>query len=475
MKPFMNADFLLPDASAQRLYHAYAASMPIIDYHCHLLPADIAGDTRFENMAQVWLGGDHYKWRAMRANGIVETDITGRVPDYQTFLAWARTVPKLVGNPLYHWTHLELQRYFDIYEPLSEKTAAKIWAECNARLATPEFSARALLRHMDVRAVGTTDDPADTLADHIAYAAARQPGDPVMVPSFRPDKALAADDPVSWNAYLDRLAAAADQSIDSFADLLGALDKRHAAFHALGARASDHALVTPLANFARPETLEAIFARLRKGEKPVPEEIDAFRTALLLEVGRMDARRGWAMQLHMACIRNLNAPMFAKLGPDTGFDAVSDEPIARNLSRFMNVLQSEGLLPKTILYSLNPNDLEVLGTIMGCFQEGPAPGKIQCGSAWWFNDHIEGMRRQMISLGNLGLLSRFIGMLTDSRSFLSFPRHEYFRRILCALVGGWMENGEIPADFETFGRMVQDICYRNARDYFAIPGLAQDE
>jgi len=471
MKSFLNADFLLPDESSRRLYHDYAAQMPIIDYHCHLPPADIATDAHFRNMAHAWLGGDHYKWRAMRSNGVPETDITGHEPDYQTFLAWARTVPRLIGNPLYHWTHLELQRYFGINEPLSEKTAAKIWEACNAQLAGPEFGARALLKRMKVRAVGTTDDPADTLEHHIAYAAKRQAGDPVMVPSYRPDKALAAEDPVAWNAYIARLAAAADQTIGSYAELVSALDKRHAAFHALGCRASDHALIAPVATFATAERLQAIFAKLLNKVTPDQDEIDAFRTALLLEVGRMNARRGWAMQLHMGCIRNLNAPMFAKLGPDTGFDAVTDERIARNLGLFMNALQVDGLLPKTILYSLNPNDLEVLGTIMGCFQDDSVPGKIQCGSAWWFNDHIDGMRRQMVSLGNLGVLSRFVGMLTDSRSFLSFPRHEYFRRILCALVGGWIENGEVPADFETFGGYVQDICFRNAKQYFAIPGV----
>ena len=471
MKPFMNADFLLPDDSARRLFHDYAAQMPIIDYHCHLPPADIANDSRFRNMAHAWLGGDHYKWRAMRSNGVAETDITGHEPDYQTFLAWARTVPNLIGNPLYHWTHLELQRYFGICEPLSEKTAAKIWEACNAQLDTPEFGARALLKRMKVRAVGTTDDPADTLEHHIAYAAKRQAGDPVMVPSYRPDKALAAEDPAAWNAYVARLSAAADVSIGSYRDLVAALDKRHAAFHGLGCRASDHALVAPVATFATPETLQAIFDKLKKNVTPNQHEVDAFRTALLLEVGRMNARRGWAMQLHMACIRNLNTPLFQKLGPDTGFDAVNDEQIARNLGLFLNALQIDGLLPKTILYSLNPNDLEVLGTVMGCFQDGSVPGKIQSGSAWWFNDHIEGMRRQMVSLANLGALSRFVGMLTDSRSFLSFPRHEYFRRILCALIGGWIENGEIPADFETFGSMVQDICFRNAKNYFAIPGV----
>ncbi len=471
MKPFMGADLLLPDESSRRLFHDYAAKMPIIDYHCHLPPADIANNALFKNMAHAWLGGDHYKWRAMRSNGVAEDDITGHEPDYRTFLAWAKTVPRLVGNPLYHWTHLELQRYFGIYEPLSEKTAPKIWEECNAQIVTPEFGARTLLQRMDVRAVGTTDDPSDALEHHIAYAAARQPGEPVMVPSFRPDKATATEDPVAWNAYIAKLSATADMSIGSYRDLIKALDKRHAAFHELGGRASDHGLIGPVATFATAETLEAIFAKLLKNTVLNQDEIDALRTGVLLEVGRMNAKRGWAMQLHMSCIRNLNTPMFQKLGPDTGFDAVTDESMARKLGLFMNALQSEGMLPKTILYSLNPGDLEVLGTVMGCFQDGSIPGKIQCGSAWWFNDHIEGMRRQMVSLANLGLLSRFVGMLTDSRSFLSFPRHEYFRRILCALVGGWIESGEIPADFETFGSMVQDISFRNAKNYFEIPGV----
>ena len=292
-----------------------------------------------------------------------------------------------------------------------------------------------------------------------------------MVPSFRPDKALAVDDPVAWRAYLGKLSAAADVAIASYEDLVAALDKRHAAFHELGCRASDHGLITPPATFATAPALKSLFARLLAGSSPTAEESESFKTALLLEVGRMNAKRGWVMQLHLAALRNLNTPMFKKLGPDTGYDAASDASIAQKLGAFMNALQSEGMLPKTILYSLNPNDLEALGTVMGCFQDGSVPGKIQMGSAWWFNDHIEGMRRQMVSLANLGLLSRFVGMLTDSRSFLSFPRHEYFRRILCALVGGWIENGEIPADFETFGAMIQDISYRNAKNYFAIPGV----
>ena len=471
MKAFMNADLLLPDACSQRLFHDYAAAMPIIDYHCHLPPADVAGDTCFRDLAHAWLGGDHYKWRAMRANGVAEEDITGHPADYRTFLAWARTVQKLAGNPLYHWTHLELQRYFGIDAPLSEKTAPMVWETGNARLGTPEFGARALLRKMKVKAIGTTDDPADTLAHHIAYARARLPDEPVMVPSFRPDQALAVENPAIWKSYLDKLGGAADVSIDSYQNLVAALRKRHDAFHELGCRASDHGLLSPIAAFASERELEMLFAKILAGVLPTPEETETFKTGLLLEIGRMDARRGWVMQLHLAALRNLNTAMFARLGPDTGFDAVVDRPIAEKLALFLDALQADNLLPKTILYSLNPNDLEVLGTIMGCFQDGSVPGKLQSGSAWWFNDHIEGMRAQMVSLANLGLLSRFVGMLTDSRSFLSFPRHEYFRRILCALVGGWMEAGEIPPDFDTFGAMVQDICYHNAKNYFAIPGV----
>ena len=471
MKPFMDADFLLPDESSKRLYHDYAAQMPIIDYHSHLPPADIANDTRFTNIAQAWLGGDHYKWRVMRANGVAEDDVTGHEPDYRTFLAWAKTVPYLVGNPLYHWAHLELQRYFGIREFISEKTAPMIWEACNAQITGPEFGARTLLMRMKVRAVGTTDDPADSLEHHVAYAAARKPGEPVMTPCFRPDKALAVDDPVAWKVYLGKLAAAADLTIASYKDLVAALEKRHAAFHELGCRASDHALATSIASFATPQALETLFAKLLQGTAPTCEESETMRTALLLEVGRMNAKRGWAMQLHMASLRNLNTPMFKRLGPDTGYDAASDTISAPRLAAFMDALQRDGMLPKTILYSLNPNDLEVLGSVMGCFQDGSIPGKIQVGSAWWFNDHIDGMRQQMISLANVGLLSRFVGMLTDSRSFLSFPRHEYFRRILCALIGGWIENGEAPADFEMLGGMTQDICYRNAKAYFAFPGV----
>ena len=474
MKPFLHADFLLPDACSQRLFHDYAANMPILDYHCHLPPAEIAGNTGFRDLAHAWLGGDHYKWRTMRANGVPEATITGRPADYETFLAWARTVPRLIGNPLYHWTHLELQRYFGVDTVVSEKTAPAIWEACNARITGADFGARALLMRMKVRAVGTTDDPADSLEHHIAYAATRRPDEPLMTPSFRPDRALAIDDNAVWQQYISRLGASANTSIGSFASLIDALEQRHATFHSLGCRASDHGLAAPFATFASERTVEHLFAKLLGGLVLTPAEADAYKTAVMLAVGRMNARRGWAMQLHLCAIRNQNSAMFSRLGPDTGYDAVNDDNIAQRLSAFLNALQSENLLPKTILYSLNPNHLEVLGTVMGCFQDGSVPGKMQLGSAWWFNDHIDGMRRQMVSLGNLGLLSRFIGMLTDSRSFLSFPRHEYFRRILCALIGGWMENGEIPPDFDTFGAMVQDICYRNAHQYFGIPGLASE-
>ncbi|MDP3863263.1 MAG: glucuronate isomerase, partial [Rhodoferax sp.] len=344
MKPFMNPDFLLPDDCARRLFHDYAASMPILDYHCHLPPADIASNAGFKNIAHAWLGGDHYKWRAMRANGVPEADITGHEPDYATFLAWARTVPRLVGNPLYHWTHLELQRYFGIHDALSEKTAPAIWEACNAQITQPEFGARSLLMRMNVRAVGTTDDPADSLEHHMAYAAARQAGEPVMVPSFRPDRALATDDLTVWKTYIERLGAAANVSIGSYAALITALDTRHAVFHSLGCRASDHGLAAPFATFASPQVLDAIFAKLLGGTALSTAEADAYKTAVLLDVGRMNAQRGWAMQLHLAAVRNLNSAMFAKLGPDTGYDAANDEQIAAKLAAFMNALQSENLL-----------------------------------------------------------------------------------------------------------------------------------
>jgi glucuronate isomerase len=477
MKEFIGEDFLLPNESARRLFHDYAAGMPIIDFHCHLPPAEIANDAMYPSIAQAWLGGDHYKWRAMRANGIPEADITGHAPDYATFLAWARTLPRLVGNPLYHWAHLELRRYFGLGELLSEKTAPLVWEACNAALAKPEFGARGLLKQMKVRAVCTTDDPADSLEHHKAYAAwrAANPGasDPVMAPTFRPDKAMAVEDPAAWNAYIARLEAASGVSIQGWDGLEKALERRHEAFHQAGCRASDHALVQPLAEFSPEEELERIVIALRGGKAVPQAEADKLKTAVLLLVGRLDAKRGWAMQLHMASIRNLNSRMFAKLGPDTGYDAAGDSARGRALGLFMDALEAAGALPKVVLYSLNPNDYDLLATIMGCFQDGQTPGKMQLGSSWWFNDHIDGMTRQVRTLANIGLLSRFVGMLTDSRSFLSFPRHEYFRRILCGILGTWIEEGEAPADFGLMGGMVRDISFRNAFEYFRIPGVAE--
>jgi glucuronate isomerase len=484
MKKFMDEDFLLPDGSARRLFHDYAEGMPIIDYHCHLPPADIASDARFSSIAQAWLGGDHYKWRAMRANGVPEADITGHPADKRSFLAWAKTVPRLVGNPLYHWTHLELKRYFDIDETLNEESAERIWEACNAKLAGPGFGARELLRRMRVMAVCTTDDPADSLDGHAAYAAYRASaasvGEPVMAPTFRPDKALAVETPSAWREYLLKLGAAASIDIGSYRDLVLALEKRHAFFHERGCRLSDHALIQVPGRPVAEARAEALFDRAvaaarggaREGAFLTPEEAEELKTSLLLEVGRMDARKGWVMQLHLAAMRNLNSRTFAKLGPDTGYDSANDSVRAAPLAAFLDALEADGLLPKTILYSLNPHDYEVMASVMGCFQDGSIPGKMQLGSSWWFNDHIDGMELQLKALANLGILSRFVGMLTDSRSFLSFPRHEYFRRVLCRLVGGWVERGEAPADYSALGDIIRDICYRNARSYFEIPGLA---
>jgi glucuronate isomerase len=480
MTTFMDENFLLPDRSSRRLFHEYAEVLPIIDYHCHLPPGDIASDARFSSIAQAWLGGDHYKWRAMRANGVPESDITGHPADKRTFLSWARTLPYLVGNPLYHWTHLELRRYFGIEETLCERSAERIWEVCNEKLSGPGFGSRALLRKMRVQAVCTTDDPADGLEQHDGYDKYRHgpgalPSEPVMVPAFRPDKALAVESRAAWRAYLQRLASAADVDVRSFSSLVEAFDRRHAFFHLMGCRLSDHALVQapgrPVSEKRAEELFALSFSDGVGGRALSPEETEELKTALLLAVGRMNAERGWTMQLHLASMRNLNSRAFAALGPDTGYDAAGDPVLAGPLAVFLDTLERDDLLPRIILYSLNPNDYEVMASVMGCFQDGRIPGKIQLGSAWWYNDHIDGMERQLRSLAGLGLLSRFVGMLTDSRSFLSYPRHEYFRRILCRLLGGWMERGEAPADFDAMGGMAMDIAYRNAKSYFRLPGL----
>lgn len=465
MKPFLGEDFLLTTGPAGRLFHDYAKTMPILDYHNHLPPEQVADDARFGNLAQVWLGGDHYKWRLMRANGVSEADITGHPADERTFQAWARTIPKAVGNPVYHWTHLELQRYFGIYDVLDEKSAPKIWKAANEQLATPEFSTKNLLKKMNVVALCTTDDPADDLAHH-----RRHTGAPVMVPTFRPDKALGCDAP-TWPEYLVKLGKAAGVEIRSVAALVQALQKRHQAFHDLGSRISDHALVTPWATPATGIDLETVFQSLLAGKPVVEKEVNALKTSLLVQVARMNQEKGWTMQLHLAAQRNLNAAMFAKLGPDTGYDAIADEPVALNLAKFLDLAARDGGLPRTIIYGLNPASHDAVTTVMGCFQDGTVAGKIQLGSAWWFNDHIDGMDLQLRALANNGLLSRFVGMLTDSRSFLSFPRHEYFRRILCRLIGGWVDQGLAPADYKLLGAMVQDISFNNVKAFLGMPGV----
>jgi glucuronate isomerase len=465
MKPFLGEDFLLTTEPARRLFYDYAKAMPILDYHNHLPPEQVADDARFGNLAQVWLGGDHYKWRLMRANGVPEADITGHPADERTFQAWARTIPKALGNPVYHWTHLELQRYFGIQEVLSEGSASKIWKACNEQLASPEFSAKNLLKKMNVVCLCTTDDPADDLAHH-----RRHTGSPVMVPTFRPDKALLCDAP-GWKDYLVRLGKSAGIEIRSLSSLVRALETRHQAFHDAGCRVSDHALVTPWATPAAGIDLETVFQSLFAGKPAAEKDKESLKTFLLAQIARMDQEKGWTMQLHMAAQRNLNTAMYGKLGPDTGYDAISDEPVASNLAKFLDMAAREGGLPRTILYGLNPASHDAVASVMGAFQDGIVAGKIQLGSSWWFNDHIDGMDLQLRTLANHGLLSRFVGMLTDSRSFLSFPRHEYFRRVLCRLVGGWVDEGLAPADYKLLGSMVQDICFNNVKTFLGIPGV----
>jgi len=466
MKNFMDQDFLLESESARRLFHDFAKNEPIIDFHSHLSPEAVRKNSRFTNIGEVWLGGDHYKWRAMRSAGIPEETITSPGSEKERFLAWARTIPRTIGNPLYHWTHLELQRYFGTTTLLGPDTAEEIWEHCNAVIARDNFTVHGLLDRMKVEILCTTDDPVDTLEHHASHAAS---GSSIrMFPTFRPDKALALEDIPAWKAYLARLGELAGKAIARYDDLIAALESRHDHFHAHGCRLSDHALIVPFA-VRVPTSPQVLFDRAFSGEALTPEERESLQAHILIEIGGMNTRRGWTMQLHMGAIRNLNTRFFKKLGPDTGFDAVSDKPIAENLARLLDGIEQKSGLPKTILYTLNPSVNEVLGTIMGCFQDSAAVGKIQFGSGWWFNDQMDGMQRQMTSLASLGLLSGFVGMLTDSRSFLSFPRHEYFRRILCNMVGSWVEKGQAPADFELLGNMVRDISYRNAKSYFAFP------
>ncbi len=473
MRAFMDENFLLDTDTSRHLYHEVAAKEPIFDYHCHLVPREIAEGKRFSNIAEIWLGGDHYKWRAMRSNGVEERFITGDAPAYDKFMAWAKTIPNLLGNPLYHWTHLELQRYFDIHEALDESTAPAIWEKANTALASPELSVYGIFKTFKVHAVGTTDDPADSLSYHkqIVESGATETK---VIPSFRPDKALNMDKP-GFVDYIATLGNVAGVKIETISDLLEALKRRIDFFDAQGCRASDHALeYAPFvlaedgSSGAAWETeVNATFRAALTGKAVSARAVDAYKTFVLAFLAENYARVGWAMQLHFAAIRSVNSRMLARLGPDTGYDGVHDRELAAGLAGFLNLVDSRDVLPKTILYTLNPKDYYTLGTLMGAFQGGGIPGKIQLGSAWWFCDHLDGMTDQMKILGNLGLLPRFIGMLTDSRSFLSYPRHEYFRRILCRMLGHWAEDGEIPSSPDLLERVVADISFRNAERYFA--------
>lgn len=464
---FINDDFLLGSDAARALYHSHAASMPIIDYHCHLSPQEIAENKQFADITELWLGGDHYKWRAMRANGVGEEFITGNKPAWEKFQKWAETVPQAMRNPLYHWTHLELKRVFGIDKLLKPDTAREIFEECNALLATEEFRGQALIRKFNVETVCTTDDPADDLRYHKMIAA--HPFGVKVLPAWRPDKAMAIEDPKAYKSYLKRLEEASGVEIDSYADLCYALQRRHNYFDSLGCRLSDHGMDTFYAADYTPLEVELIFKKVLLGKTPTPRETEKFRSAFLFDMAQMDAKAGWAQQFHVGPNRNNNTRMFRAAGPDTGFDAIDDKPIAAAGHRFFDRLDSDGSLAKTILYCLNPKDNEVMTAMAYTFNDGTYPGKMQFGSAWWFLDHESGMRRQIETLSSLGLLSRFVGMLTDSRSFISYPRHEYFRRILCDTLGADIESGRLPAsEMDFIGRMVEDISYNNARNYFAF-------
>jgi glucuronate isomerase len=467
MQQFMTEDFLIQTGTARKLYHEHAAKMPIIDYHCHLPPSQIAEDKCFDNFTQIWLYGDHYKWRAMRTNGVDEKYCTGNASDWEKFEKWAQTVPYCIGNPLYHWTHLELRRPFGITgKVLNPSTAKEIYEACSAMLRTPEFSVRNIMRKMNVKAVCTTDDPVDSLEHHKKI---RDDGFEIKVLStWRPDKGMAVENPMAFNEWVEKLAKAADIDIKDFDSYLVAIRKRHQFFHDMGCRLSDHGIETAYAEDYTQHEIKSIFERLRSGKSCTCQEGFKFKSAMMYEFALMDWEKGWTQQFHFGALRNNNTRLLKQLGPDTGFDSILDIEIAKPLSRFLDRLDSDNRLAKTILYNLNPRDNELIATMIGNFQDGSVPGKMQFGSAWWFLDQKDGMEKQIETLSQMGLLSRFVGMLTDSRSFLSYTRHEYFRRILCNKLGRDVENGEIPADMDLLGRMVEDISYNNAVRYFGL-------
>lgn len=467
MRPFLDEDFLLDTQTARELYHGVAEGLPILDYHCHVSPREIAEDRVFHNLTQLWLEGDHYKWRLMRANGVDEAYITGDAPDREKFQKWAETLELAIGNPLYHWSHLELRRYFGYEGVLNGDTAQEVWELCNQKLQEPGMSARSLIANSGVTLVCTTDDPADSLEWHQQLA--QDSSFPVKVlPAWRPDAAMGLERP-EYLDYLQRLGQAAGVEIRTYGDLKKALLSRMAFFDKMGCRASDHALTVAVCQPASEEELERVFQKRLEGEPLTQEELAAFQTGFLRLVAGEYKRLGWVMQLHYGCRRNNNTRMFHKLGRDTGYDAVLQGTPSLEVAAFLDLLASQDALPRMVLYSLNPNDDEGLNSVIGCFQDGTPLGRIQQGSAWWFNDHKAGMVKQLTAFANGGLLGNFIGMLTDSRSFLSYPRHEYFRRILCELLGAWVENGEYPADWKALEKMVRGVCYNNAVEFFGFP------
>lgn len=466
MKAFMDQDFLLSSEAAKKLYHDYAEKTPILDYHCHINPKEIAENRKFENITQVWLGGDHYKWRQMRSNGIDEYYITGGASDREKFQKWAETLEKAIGNPLYHWSHLELKRYFGYEGYLNGETAEEVWNLCNAKLQEDSMTVRSLIKQSNVKLICTTDDPVDTLEWH-KMIAADDTFDVQVLPAWRPDKAMNLEKP-EYLDYLKKLSTVSGVDINTFADMKQALSVRMDYFASIGCSVSDHALEYVMYAPATEVEIESIFANRLRGEEIGKEDELKFKTAFMVFVGKEYHKRNWVMQLHYGCKRDNNVYRYGQLGPDTGYDCINNYAPSAQMADFLNALSADNTLPKTIIYSLNPNDNAAIGTILGCFQDAEAVGKIQQGSAWWFNDHKQGMTDQMISLANLGLLSNFVGMLTDSRSFLSYTRHEYFRRIMCELIGGWVDNGEYPEDYKTLEKIVKGISYNNSVRYFGF-------
>ncbi|HEY6330859.1 MAG TPA: glucuronate isomerase [Blastocatellia bacterium] len=464
--PFIHDDFLLNSEPARELYHTHAADQPILDYHCHLPPDDIASNRRFKDLFEIWLEGDHYKWRAMRANGIDERFCTGDASHYNKFMAWAATVPATLRNPLYHWTHLELMRYYGIDDLLDEKTAAAVWERANHALASDELTAIGILKKFKVVGLCTTDDPTDDLRAHkqIKYSVTGTR----VYPAFRPDKALAIDDPEAFNAWVNALEAASNMEIWDLESFLAAIERRHDYFHSLGCRLSDHGLNYAYDDFCSEPEAGAIFLRARTQKETDPADQQRFAAFMMLFFGSLDYKKGWTKQLHLGAMRNANSRMTESVGPNSGFDSIGDWPQAIPLARYLDRLDNEGCLPKTIIYNLNPADNYCLASMIGNFQDGRLAGKVQFGSGWWFLDQKEGIEWQLNALSNVGLLSRFVGMLTDSRSFMSYPRHEYFRRVLCDMLGRDIIRGEIPNDLTMVGAMVKNICFNNAREYFGL-------